>query len=91
MALHSNLTPWFSRFRHRQAPAPRRLAWSEIRELSECRGRWVALRRCSFDARSGQATEGELVDRDDDLARLCSRLSDREWTDCAVLFCPAGR
>ncbi|MEM6959557.1 MAG: hypothetical protein AAF645_27985 [Myxococcota bacterium] len=70
-----------------QHPA-RRMTWTEIQGLRECRGRWVALRRCSFDAASGQATSGELVDRDADLATLCNRLRDAHFTDCSVLFCP---
>ena len=85
---------WFSRFRssgEATRSSARRLSWNEIRSLEDCRGRWVALRGCTFDSRSGQATEGELVDRDHDLAQLCSRLREASWTDCAVLFCPDAR
>ena len=71
-------------------PVTARMTWSEIRRLEDCRGRWVALRGAEFDRRSGQATAGELVDRDDDLATLCGRLRDERLTDCAVLFCPGS-
>lgn len=79
---------WRRRLNGAEKTGSRRMTWNEIRGQAEYHGRWVALRGCSYDASSGQATEGELVDRDDDLATLCGRIRDAKWTDCAVLFCP---
>ncbi|MBX3247912.1 MAG: hypothetical protein KF901_12095 [Myxococcales bacterium] len=62
-----------------------RLSWEEICRLPACRGRWVALRECRYDEQTGKATEGDLVDLDDDLAALCSRVRDR-WQNCAILY-----
>lgn len=61
------------------------LTWEEICRLPSCRGRWVALHECRYDERTGKATEGDLVDVDDDLATLCSRVRDR-WQNCAILY-----
>ena len=63
-----------------------RMTWHEICRLEECRGRWVALLDCRYDESTGRATEGHLVDLDDDLAELCSRVSD-QYKNCAILYC----
>lgn len=64
-----------------------RLSWSEVVRRTDCRGRWVALHRCTYDEVTGQAADGELVDVDDDLAALCNRVRASRWRDCAILFC----
>ncbi|MFW5925493.1 MAG: hypothetical protein ACOCV4_04955 [Myxococcota bacterium] len=64
-----------------------RMTWDEIRRRKDCRGRWVALHECRYDAKSGRAAEGELVDTDDDLASLCERVTEAEYRNCAILYC----
>ena len=63
-----------------------RMTWDEICATPECKGRWVALRGCRYDER-GQASEGDVVDLDEDLAQLCNRVRDGHLQDCAILFC----
>lgn len=53
----------------------------------EFRGRWVALDNCRYDARTAEPVEGTIVDVDDDLAELCSRIRQNEGRHCAILFC----
>jgi hypothetical protein len=67
-----------------------RMTWEEICAHEELRGRWVALDGCRYDEVTGKATEGAVVDVDDDLAELCSRIRDSEWKNCAILFCAQG-
>lgn len=67
-----------------------RITWDEICRRNDCRGRWVALHECRYDERSGKATEGQLVDVDDDLASLCERVTASEFTHCAILYCEAS-
>lgn len=64
-----------------------RMSWDEIRNREEWRGRWVALHGCSYDETTGQATEGRVVDADDDLGELLSRVRESQWKNCAILFC----
>jgi hypothetical protein len=64
-----------------------RLTWSEIRQSEEYRGRWVALDNCRYDARTAQPVEGSVVDADEDLVELCSRIQDGANRHCAILFC----
>lgn len=67
-----------------------RISWDDICRRSDCRGRWVALHGCRYDARSGKATDGQLVDVDDDLASLCERVTLSEFTNCAILYCESA-
>ncbi|MEM1418796.1 MAG: hypothetical protein AAGH15_28130 [Myxococcota bacterium] len=67
-----------------------RLTWDEICRREDCRGCWVALHEARYDEDTGRATEGDLVDADEDLAALCSRVRDGKWKDCAILFCESG-
>jgi hypothetical protein len=67
-----------------------RMTWDEICGRDDCRGRWVALHSCAYDEVTGRATEGQLVDADDDLAELCSRVRESRWKNCAILFCDAS-
>lgn len=66
--------------------ATHRLRWDEICSLDEFRGRWVALDECRYDEETGRATEGAVVDADDDLVALCARIRESERTNCAILF-----
>ena len=68
-------------------PVPRqRMTWDEICTDSGLRGRWVAIDDCSFDEATGRATAGLVVDCDDDLAELCSRMRDSTWRNCSIVF-----
>ncbi len=64
-----------------------RMTWDEICSLEDYRGRWVALDDCAYDASTGRASEGAVVDADDDLVELCERLRESNLTSCAILFC----
>ena len=64
-----------------------RLTWPQICRSSEYRGRWVALDECTYDARTAQPVEGSVVDADEDLVALCSRMQAGDSRHCAILFC----
>jgi hypothetical protein len=64
-----------------------RMSWPEIRKQTEYRGRWVALDNCTYDAKTAQPLEGSVVDSDDDLVELCTRIRQGENKHCAILFC----
>jgi hypothetical protein len=66
-----------------------RQTWSEIRQSEEFHGRWVALDNCRYDARTAQPVEGTVVDADEDLVELCSRIQEGDNRHCAILFCEA--
>jgi hypothetical protein len=61
--------------------------WEDICRHEDFRGRWVALDGCRYDEDSGRATEGSVVDVDDDLVELCNRIRESEHKNCAILFC----
>ena len=67
-----------------------RLTWSQIQSIEEYRGSWVALDKCKYDGRSGQPTEGSVIDHDPDLIALCSRMQASSTRHCAILFCGGG-
>jgi hypothetical protein len=64
-----------------------RLTWPQICRSDEYKGRWVALDECRYDPRTAQPAEGTVVDVDEDLVALCSRLQASDSKHCAVLFC----
>lgn len=64
-----------------------RMTWEAICQSDEFRGRWVALDECRYDEETGRATEGSVVDVDDDLVELCARMRESPWKNCAILFC----
>jgi hypothetical protein len=64
-----------------------RLTWPQICRSDEFRGRWVALDRCKYDPRTAQPTEGTVVDTDEDLVALCSRMQASDSKHCAILYC----
>ena len=63
------------------------MTWKQIRSRLDCRGRWVALQECRYDERTGEAREGILIDLDEELSELCSRVREGRLRDCAILFC----
>jgi hypothetical protein len=63
-----------------------RMTWEQICHDEELRGRWIAMDDCSYDEATGRATEGLVVDSDDDLAELCARIRESERTNCSILF-----
>lgn len=64
-----------------------RMTWEAICRSDEFRGRWVALDECRYDEETGRATEGSVVDVDDDLVELCARMRESPLKNCAILFC----
>jgi hypothetical protein len=64
-----------------------RMTWPEIRQSDEYRGRWVALDNCRYDARTAQPMEGTIIDADEDLVLLCTRIRQSDNKHCAILFC----
>ena len=47
----------------------------------------MALDECRYDPRTARPTEGTVVDSDEDLVSLCSRMQDSDDRHCAILFC----
>jgi hypothetical protein len=47
----------------------------------------VALDDCKYDPRTAQPTEGTVVDADEDLVALCSRMQASDSKHCAIHFC----
>ena len=64
-----------------------RQTWPQIKQSDEYRGLWVALDECRYDARTAQPLEGSVVDADEDLVALCSRMQADDSRHCAILFC----
>jgi hypothetical protein len=64
-----------------------RMSWPQIRTSDEYRGRWVALDNCRYDARTAQPVEGTIIDADEDLVELCTRIRQSDNKHCAILFC----
>ncbi len=63
------------------------MTWPQIRQRDEYRGRWVALDNCRYDAKTAQPVEGTIIDADEDLVELCTRIRQSENKHCAILFC----
>ncbi len=64
-----------------------RMTWPEIRQSDEYRGRWVALDNCRYDSKTAQPVEGTIIDADEDLVELCTRIRQSENKNLAILFC----
>jgi hypothetical protein len=47
----------------------------------------VALDNCTYDAKTAEPLEGSVVDADDDLVELCTRIRQGANRHCAILFC----
>ncbi len=67
-----------------EGPCPMR--WEEICDCSHYRGQWVALHACRYDEHTGKAMEGAVIDADEDLVELCSRMRTSDRKNCAILF-----
>lgn len=63
------------------------MAWLEMCRSDKYRGRWVALDNIEYEASSSQPHEADVVDCDEDLGELCSRMREADRTACAILFC----
>jgi hypothetical protein len=63
-----------------------RMTWDQICQSDDLKGRWIAMDDCRFDEATGRATEGLVVDADDDLAELCARMRESKFTNCSILF-----
>ncbi|MDH5672379.1 MAG: hypothetical protein OEZ06_09530 [Myxococcales bacterium] len=66
-----------------------RMTWEEICQHEDLKGRWIAMDDCSFDEATGNAMAGNVVDSDSDLAELCTRMRESEWTNCSIFFADA--
>ncbi len=67
--------------------AATRMTWRDMRRSEEFRGRWVALDNIDYEDGSSQPQQADVVDSDDDLGELCSRMRESDRTACAILFC----
>lgn len=47
----------------------------------------MALDECEYDPRTAKPTEGTVVDADEDLVALCSRMQASDSRRCAILYC----
>jgi hypothetical protein len=63
------------------------MSWTQAAQSGEFRGQWVALDNCRYDRASNQPVEGDVVDSDEDLAELCTRLQRSSRSKCTILFC----
>ena len=64
-----------------------RMGWPEICHSNQYRGRWVALDNVRYDPSTSLPLEADVVDADEDLADLCSRMRSADRTACAILHC----
>ena len=81
---------WFATFSSSVAPnaGAQRMRWSQLCAMTEFLGRWVALDGVTYD--DGHPVDGEVIDADDDLATLCSRVQSDDGMKCTILFCDAS-
>lgn len=63
------------------------MTWQQVCSSERFRGRWVALDNVRYAAGSSAPVEADVVDADEDLAELCSRMRAADRTSCAILFC----
>jgi len=68
-----------------------RMSWNEICANKQFRNRWVALDGCRYDDVTRLPSEGTVIDADDDLAELCSRMKRENQHFCTILYCEATR
>lgn len=83
--MRSHGAPMHAETRNRRSEM-HRMTWEQICQNDDFRGRWIAMDECLFDEATGRATEGLVVDSDDDLAELCARIRESERTNCSILF-----
>lgn len=63
------------------------MTWPDMCRSDEYRGRWVALDNIRYEPGSSQPQEADVVDADEDLGELCTRMREADHTACAILFC----
>lgn len=68
-----------------------RMSWSEICSARQYSGRWVALGECRYENDPQHPTEATVLDADDDLGELCSRVKRTSRQCCTILFCEPYR
>src|SRR5687768_1104709 len=73
---------WAARIRRRF-----RARWEDLCASAEFVGRWVAVDQVKYEAGTREPSEVEVVDIDEDLASLCSRMRAANQTSCCVLHC----
>ncbi|MDC3986642.1 hypothetical protein [Polyangium jinanense] len=64
-----------------------RMTWLDMCRSDEYRGRWVALDNIDYEDGSSQPQQADVVDSDEDLGELCSRMRESDRTACAILYC----
>jgi len=64
-----------------------RMTWPDMCRSEEYRGRWVALDNILYEPSSTQPHEADVVDSDEDLGELCTRMRESNRTACAILLC----
>jgi len=64
-----------------------RMTWPELCASGEYWGRWFELDNILYEPSSTQPHEADVVDSDEDLGELCSRMREADRTACAILFC----
>jgi hypothetical protein len=64
-----------------------RQTWPRICQNKRFQGRWIALDRCRYDENTMQPLEGDVVDADENLAALCSRMREAGRGSCSIHFC----
>jgi hypothetical protein len=62
-----------------------RVSWDVLCHHADYQGLWVALNAVRYD--SGVPIDGEVVDVDEDIAVLCTRIQSVENAACAILYC----
>jgi hypothetical protein len=67
-----------------------RLTWTQMLASDRFAGRWVALDNVRYDPTTSQPIEADVVDVDDELGELCTRMRASDRTSCAVLYCDAA-
>jgi hypothetical protein len=64
-----------------------RMMWPDVCRSNKFSGRWVALDNVRYDQTTSQPLEADVVDVDEDLGVLCTRMRESDRTSCAILFC----
>ena len=64
-----------------------RMMWSDICRSDDYSGRWIALDNVRYDPATARPVEADVVDVDDDIADLCSRMRASDRTSCAIVHC----
>jgi hypothetical protein len=64
-----------------------RAFWNELCSTADYSGRWVALDNVRYRSGSTEPFEADVVDVDDDLSELVSRMQASDRTSCCVMQC----